>query len=182
MVEARAAIPPYLYLARFAAARCCTPIPIQLVQPGLGLLQQDAAKGMLQSCCCHRRRCPSLLYWLGMLIVLSAVANCVRGCTFESSVDFAGHDLQPVRSRIASNATDCCRLCRETKGCKFWTLQAPNDCYLKTSDAGRRSYGSATSGGAGTYPPTPPPSPPPPTPPTPALQWVSGLEKLQCSA
>ena len=140
----------------------CTPISTisRLVQPPAG---------------------PSLVYWLGMLIVLSAVANCVRGCTFESSVDFAGHDLQPVRSRIASNATDCCRLCRETKGCKFWTLQAPNDCYLKTSDAGRRSYGSATSGGVATHP-TPPPSPPIPTPPTPAQQWVSGLEKLQCSA
>jgi hypothetical protein len=62
-------------------------------------------------------------------------------CTFEKGVDYAGHDL---KSATATNTTECCSICAVTPGCTAWTLQGVG-CYLKDSDAGRRTWGS-TSG------------------------------------
>jgi hypothetical protein len=59
-------------------------------------------------------------------------------CNFELNTDLDGNDMQPAVARAAVNPTACCALCGNTTGCKFWSWQDSKNCYLKTSDKGRR--------------------------------------------
>ena len=91
-------------------------------------------------------------------LLLAAAAGQACGCTFEQNFDYNGHDLRPGGDAVnVLNATECCAVCSATAGCFFWTLQLPNTCYLKTSDAGRRTYANAVSG---SFKGPPPPAPP----------------------
>ena len=121
---------------------------------------------------------------LAVLFVVQAV-----GCTFENQTDYSGNDLKPGGDvRNLNTAAECCAACAGTEGCSFWTLQLPNTCYLKSSDAGRHAYPNAISGSTRGPPPPPgppapppsPPSPPAPPPPAPPPSPPSPLAGMDC--
>ncbi len=64
-------------------------------------------------------------------------------CTNFTDTDFDGHDLHAVHSQ---DVEECCSACAVTDECLFWTFMPPTTCYLKTSDAGRRSMHGYSSG------------------------------------
>lgn len=87
---------------------------------------------------------------------------------YEKGYDYAGDDLgnwYPAKS-----VSECCLRCTETVGCNAWTWHnySSNDCFLKSSAAGRtKSYPNCISGVA--HGPSPPPPPPPSPLPPPSL-------------
>ena len=65
-------------------------------------------------------------------------------CTFENKTNMAGFDVGTASG--AKSAADCCAAClKASASCSFWTW-ANATCYLKSSDAGRPTDGTATSG------------------------------------
>lgn len=70
----------------------------------------------------------------------------VLSCTFENNTDYNGHDIQPVRRLDAKDPNECCSLCTLNTICKAFTFMPPKTCYLKTSDAGRRTMHGYVSG------------------------------------
>eukprot|EP00928_Gymnodinium_smaydae_P032430 TRINITY_DN23489_c0_g1_i1.p1 TRINITY_DN23489_c0_g1~~TRINITY_DN23489_c0_g1_i1.p1 ORF type:complete len:600 (-),score=134.36 TRINITY_DN23489_c0_g1_i1:102-1901(-) len=70
---------------------------------------------------------------------------------FESGVDLKGYDVDTFSSggaKSAPSAAACKQRCEATEGCKWftWDTDGENLCFLKTSDAGRRSWGKRISG------------------------------------
>ena len=66
---------------------------------------------------------------------------------FEMNIDFTGNDL--VRNGIEGIASaELCRdECLEKASCKFFTyIKRHNECWVKTSDAGRKIAEGAVSG------------------------------------
>jgi len=79
-----------------------------------------------------------------------------ENCTFEENIDYDGND---ILTTMASSAADCCAKCQAHSGCKFYTIEhkAGGTCWLKNSDAGRRTYKDHVSGSATSSPLRPPP-------------------------
>ena len=77
----------------------------------------------------------------------------------ESGYDYDGNDL-PNSPVNAANATACCATCGKTPGCNFYSFCTPagecgsSNCYLKSSNAGRKAFPNRISGPLA--PPTPP--------------------------
>jgi hypothetical protein len=73
----------------------------------------------------------------------------------------------------ASDAAHCCQLCLADSMCSFYSYNlgriphGGENCWLKTSDAGRHSSSHSISGSVGRIKPKPRPPPPPPRPPPP---------------
>eukprot|EP00756_Hemistasia_phaeocysticola_P047054 Hpha_TRINITY_DN20940_c0_g1::TRINITY_DN20940_c0_g1_i1::g.139755::m.139755 len=86
----------------------------------------------------------------------AASTTATEGCGLEYGTDFKGNDITKVTT--AANVTDCCAKCKAFPGCTAFTIehQSGGRCWLKNSDAGRRSYADHVSGRPG--------NPPPPTP------------------
>ena len=110
--------------------------------------------------------------------VISSFPVLLQACTFEQNTDFNGNDLPGSSDRFNNvpNASNCCGICKAYSGCKAWTWIPPSHCFVKESDAGRRSWNGYVSGSlAGPAPPpvtpiqmpTPMPTPTPPIPPGP---------------
>jgi hypothetical protein len=89
---------------------------------------------------------------------------------------YSGHDILPRVYHNTTNAAACCKLCLADGRCNFYSFNVgrvpsgAENCWLKTSDAGRRSASGSTSGSVGRAKPAPHhhhgPSPvPPPLPP-----------------
>ena len=72
--------------------------------------------------------------------------NSNLGC-FETNIDFFGNDLvQEGKEQIAS-AEACRDECLDEENCTFFTYVKDNsECWLKTSDAGRRATPDHVSG------------------------------------
>jgi hypothetical protein len=69
-------------------------------------------------------------------------------CSFiENDVDYFGNDIGYVYFYNTASVEDCCISCRLYTGCKYFTyLPDTKDCWLKSSDAGWRSYDGAVAG------------------------------------
>lgn len=73
-----------------------------------------------------------------------------RDC-FEDNVDYYGNDLHLIFPETASSAKDCQDQCSRDSDCKVFTFNTRkivHNCYLKRSDAGRRSSSGRISGRA----------------------------------
>jgi len=67
-------------------------------------------------------------------------------CSFiENDIDYYGNDIGYVYFYNTASVEDCCLSCRLHTGCKYFTYIA-KECWLKSSDAGVRPFGSAISG------------------------------------
>eukprot|EP01048_Picozoa_sp_COSAG05_P017250 COSAG05_NODE_2325_length_3234_cov_181.124402_2_plen_514_part_00 len=90
--------------------------------------------------------------------------SCTSPSSFDEGTDYKGNDLKTVRN--VPTAAACCAACAAAPGCNAWTLWGPGEqCYLKTSAAGRRFVVNHTSSNfTGVHPPGPAPNPPAPTP------------------
>ena len=93
---------------------------------------------------------------------------------------YSGSDIVPRVRHNSSDAAGCCQLCVANPQCNFFSFNSgkvasgSENCWLKTSDVGRRQEGNSISGGVGRVPPhhhhhppspSPGPLPPPPAPP-----------------
>lgn len=69
-------------------------------------------------------------------------------CVLEDNIDYNKNDLEVGRNFVnVEDAHECAKWCRKTQGCKFWTFQkAKKGCWLKHSNAGRRTHNDCTSG------------------------------------
>ncbi|KAH0484850.1 MAG: hypothetical protein KVP17_004438 [Porospora cf. gigantea B] len=74
----------------------------------------------------------------------SGSLKCLFGSKcFEQRTDFTGNDID---STSAASVEACAAECENRRRCQFFTYDKSGQCYLKTSDAGRRSRRGATSG------------------------------------
>ena len=92
-----------------------------------------------------------LLCWLCCLLGLFGRFAAGQNCSgIETDIDLSGHDCAACGGTQTLNSTaECCAACQQhaSDGCKFWTYASDlKHCYLKTSDAGRRSNHHHTSG------------------------------------
>lgn len=72
------------------------------------------------------------------------VTSACEPRSWENATDFFGNDLHAAK---ATTPEECCAACTNTDGCKAWTLwEGGPQCYLKTSDHGRRTKEQHTSG------------------------------------
>ncbi len=105
--------------------------------------------------------------WQQQLLSVSAAGLLAQqscsSASFDQNTDYTHNDLRTVGG--VTSAAACCGACAKQPGCNAWTLWAPGDqCYLKTSAAGRRAATNHTSGNyTGPHPPGPPPGPPAPS-------------------
>ena len=82
-----------------------------------------------------------------MSLHCSNLAFC--GDLVEVGYDYEGNDLENVWRK--SSKEDCAAWCGVIDGCSYWshgklTTTSQTLCYLKTSSAGKRKYGSFVSG------------------------------------
>lgn len=85
-----------------------------------------------------------------VVLATAAVANPGDCGKLQEGIDFAGFDLGFAVN--VSNAADCCELCVREIGCNVFTYKSSiKRCLFKTSDAGARSEGDATSGKANVH-------------------------------
>jgi hypothetical protein len=79
-------------------------------------------------------------------------------------------DLVPRVYFFTNTSAECCSLCQTHTACNFFTWMPQKtgneNCWLKSSDAGKRAMHGRVSGSSGRTPPSPPPSPQP-SPPSP---------------
>ena len=133
----------------------------------------------------------------GVVWLLSAVhlgghgVGCDQGrlatptCTSDAGVMYGGHDVVPRVRHNATDAAQCCQLCRANTNCRFYSFNRGSiphggeNCWLKTSDAGRHASPNTISGSIGGKPS--PPSPPPPSPPPPPPPPPPGVVRRACS-
>ena len=78
-------------------------------------------------------------------------------CAFESGFDYDGNDLPGYPVPAASQAA-CCALCTAHTACKYYSYCTNGDCgatncYLKSSNAGRKPWANRESGPLGPMPP-----------------------------
>ena len=74
----------------------------------------------------------------------SGKVKCLFGSKcLEHRTDFTGNDIDSID---ASSVEACAAECQIRRRCEFFTYDKAGRCHLKTSDAGRRSKRSATSG------------------------------------
>jgi hypothetical protein len=74
--------------------------------------------------------------------------DCNHTSTFLRGQDYHGHDIKVVQD--LKNAAQCCRKCKETKGCKYWTFGSAQPrkgyCWLKSSSRGHERQANRDSG------------------------------------
>ena len=69
----------------------------------------------------------------------------LSGCIKEESIDYSGNFIGQKIKLESPQA--CAEHCVSVEGALFWTFSfATKNCYLKSSDAGRRSLGQVVSG------------------------------------
>ena len=79
------------------------------------------------------------------------MSSFLESCFFEQDTDYCGYDIinQPS-TNVLSNAV-CQGLCQDTYECSYWThdfsgKNLTQNCWLKSSDSGRRSLKDHASG------------------------------------
>lgn len=90
----------------------------------------------------------------------SAAANgsnaCCDSSSFETDIDYTGHDFSGSMRRGVPSAAACCAMCAQDSVCRYFSWigrngtdpDLANNCYMKWSTAGRRVARGHVSGGA----------------------------------
>merc|ERR1712080_746736 len=82
------------------------------------------------------------------LVLIGLVATVFGGsCIPEYAIQYYGHDLGGNPRTNVNAWEQCARMCRDHFACFYWTWRiGSRKCYLKTSNAGRRTINDAVSG------------------------------------
>ena len=93
------------------------------------------------------------IYLIEIIIAIRAgcspvISLFLESCAYEQDTEYCGNDVinKPLEN-VASNEA-CQLLCQKNDQCNFWTFAADGrkKCWLKSSDAGRRSLRGLASG------------------------------------
>ncbi len=94
--------------------------------------------------------------YLGASSFLILRSNLDLGCIFEVGYDYNGNDLRHSNGNLVkyagiSSAEECCEICQGNDNCIAFTFSLPNysvynNCWLKSSAAGRTPNQHCTSG------------------------------------
>ena len=79
--------------------------------------------------------------------VKKSVSSFKQGC-IDNNFKNLGSDLSKYVATTVKNEWECLEKCSNTFGCKFWTLNEKNNCYLKDANAlnNRTEFQGAFSG------------------------------------
>ena len=79
------------------------------------------------------------------------ISSFLDSCFFEQDTDYCGHDVINETPTNVENSLACKGLCQDNDKCSFWTHDfsggnLTQNCWLKSSNSGRRSFQDHVSG------------------------------------